>query len=60
MGNNVVYKVIGINTICIKIHDDIIRTLTRVRHVLKLKKILISLRTLDSKGHIYIWLEVKF
>ena len=34
-------------------HDGIIRTLIDVRHVLELKKILISLRTLDSNGCTY-------
>ena len=34
-------------------HHDIIRTLTDVRHVLELKKNLISLGTLDSKGCTY-------
>ena len=34
-------------------HDGIIRTLTDVKHVPKLKKILISLGTLDSNGCTY-------
>ena len=48
MGNNLVYKVVGISIIRIKMHDGIVRTLTNVRHVPKLKKNLVSLRTLDS------------
>ena len=43
MGNKIAYKVVRIGTIGIKMHDDIVRTLIVVRHVLKLKKILISL-----------------
>lgn len=42
MGNNVVCKVVRIDTIQIKIHDDIIRTFTNVRHIPKLNKNLIS------------------
>ena len=53
MGNNIVCKVFGIGSIWIKMHHDIIRTLTDVRHVLELKKNLISLGTLDSKGCTY-------
>ena len=48
MGNNLVCKVVGISIIRIKMHDGIVRTLTNVRHVPKLKKNLVSLRTLDS------------
>ena len=48
MRNNVAYKVVGICTIQIKMHDGIIRTLIDVRHVPELKKILISLGILDS------------
>lgn len=35
MGNNVVRKVVGMNTIQIKTHNDIVKTLTNVRHVLE-------------------------
>ena len=34
-------------------HDDIIRALTNVKHVPELKKILISLRTINSNGCTY-------
>ena len=33
MGNNVVLKVVGMNIIQIKTHNDTVKTLTNVRHV---------------------------
>ncbi|KAK2973986.1 hypothetical protein RJ640_020432 [Escallonia rubra] len=53
MGNNVPCKVVGIGSIQIRMHDGIVRTLTDVRHVPELRKILISLGTLDSNGCSY-------
>lgn len=53
MGNNMSSKVVGIGTVQIKMHDGIVRTLTNVRHIPKLKKNLISLGTLDSQGYKY-------
>ena len=53
IGNNVACKVVGIYTIQIKMHDDVIRTWTDVRHVLELKKNLIFLGTLDFNGCTY-------
>ncbi|KAK3003807.1 hypothetical protein RJ639_018965 [Escallonia herrerae] len=53
MGNNVAYKVVGIGSIQIMMHDGIVRTLTDVRHVPELRKNLISLGTLDSNGCSY-------
>lgn len=50
MGNDAPCKIIGIGTIRIKMHDVIVKTLTDVRHVLELKKNLISLGVLDSNG----------
>ena len=50
IGNNMSCKVIGIDTVRIKIHDGVVRTLTEVRHILDLKKNLISLGILDSQG----------
>jgi len=50
MGNNAAYDVVGIGTIRIKMHDGIVRTLTNVRHVLDLKKNLISLGILEALG----------
>jgi hypothetical protein len=51
MGNNNPCKTIGVGSVKIKMFDGIIRTLTDVRHVPKLKKNLISLGVLDSGGH---------
>ncbi|KAL5547991.1 hypothetical protein UlMin_003222 [Ulmus minor] len=48
MGNDASCKVIGIGTVKIKMHDGIVRTLGNVRHILELKKNLISLGTFDS------------
>ncbi|GJU69287.1 retrovirus-related pol polyprotein from transposon TNT 1-94 [Tanacetum coccineum] len=53
MGNDSPCKVVGIGTIHIKMHDGVVRTLTDVRHVPDLKKKLISLGVLDSKGFKY-------
>ena len=53
MGNDEACKVVGIDTIRIKMYDGFIRTLIDVRHVPKLKKNLISLGTLDSNGCTY-------
>ncbi|KAK3010846.1 hypothetical protein RJ639_011525 [Escallonia herrerae] len=53
MRNNVTCKVVGIGSIQIRMHDGIVRTLTDVRHVLELRKNLISLGTLDSNGYSY-------
>lgn len=50
MGNNMVCKIVGVGTIQIRMHDGIDRTLTDVRHILNLKKNLISLGALDSIG----------
>ncbi|KAK2970866.1 hypothetical protein RJ640_022308 [Escallonia rubra] len=53
MGNDVACKVVGICSIQIRMHDGIVRTLTDVRHVLELRKNMISLGTLDSNGCSY-------
>ncbi|KAH1114109.1 hypothetical protein J1N35_007487, partial [Gossypium stocksii] len=49
MGNGSPSKVTGIGTVQIRMHDGTIRTVLDVRHVLDLKKNLISLGILDSK-----------
>ena len=54
MGNNASCKVVGIRTIHIKIFDGVIRTHGDVKHVPDLKRNLISLSTLDTKGYKYI------
>ena len=51
MGNNVSCQTVGMGNIRIKMYDNTVRTLTSVRHVLDLKKNLISLGVLDSDGY---------
>ena len=53
MSNDATCKVVGIGTIKIKMFDNVVRTLREVRHVLEVKKNLISLETLDSNGYCY-------
>ncbi|KAG8479075.1 hypothetical protein CXB51_029907 [Gossypium anomalum] len=53
MGNNVSCKITGVGTIKVKMFDGVVRTLSDLRHVSELKRNLISLSTLDSKGYIY-------
>ena len=53
MGNNSPCKTIGIDSIQIKMHDGIVRTLTNVCQVLKLKKNLVFVDAMDSKGFTY-------
>ncbi|KAH9657439.1 hypothetical protein KPL70_023077 [Citrus sinensis] len=50
MGNNSLCKVVGLGTIRLKMFDGVIRELSEVRHVLELKKNLISLGILDQMG----------
>jgi len=50
MGNNAPCKVVGIGSIQIKMHDEIVRTLIEVCHVLGLKKNLVFVGAMDSKG----------
>ncbi|KAG8472304.1 hypothetical protein CXB51_034358 [Gossypium anomalum] len=53
MGNNASCKIAGVGTIKVKMFDGVVRTLSDVRYVPKLKRNLISLSTLDSKGYRY-------
>ncbi|KAG8485343.1 hypothetical protein CXB51_021504 [Gossypium anomalum] len=53
MGNNVSCKIAGVGTIKVKMFDGVVRTLSDVRYVPELKRNLISLSTLDSKGYRY-------
>ena len=46
-------RVVGMGNIRVKMFDGVIRTLCDVRHVLDLRKNLISLGTLDSNGFNY-------
>ncbi|KAH9718762.1 hypothetical protein KPL71_022343 [Citrus sinensis] len=50
MGNNTMYKVVGLGTIRFKMFDGMIRELRDVRHIPDLKRNLISLGTLDQIG----------
>ncbi|KAG8472638.1 hypothetical protein CXB51_034574 [Gossypium anomalum] len=53
MKNNASYKIIGVGTIKVNMFDGVVRTLSDVRHVLELKRNLISLSTFNSKGYKY-------
>ena len=53
MGNDAAYKVVSIGTVKVKMYDGIICTFGNVRHVLTLKKNLISLGTLNANGYTY-------
>ncbi|KAG8472196.1 hypothetical protein CXB51_036507 [Gossypium anomalum] len=53
MGNNTSCKIAGFGTIKVKMFDGVVRTLSDVRHAPELKRNLISLNTLDSKGYRY-------
>ncbi|KAG8492957.1 hypothetical protein CXB51_012663 [Gossypium anomalum] len=53
MGNNTSCKIAGVGTIKVKMFDGVVRTLSDVRYVPELKRNLISLSTLDSKGYRY-------
>ena len=46
-------KIEGIGSIRIKMFDGIIRTLTDVRYIPKMKRNLISMSALDAKGYKY-------
>lgn len=50
MMDNSACKAIGVGTSKIKIFNRVVRTLGSVRHVLGLRKSLISLGTLNSRG----------
>jgi hypothetical protein len=54
MGNSIPCKTIGVGSIRIRIFIGIVRELTDVRYVSKLKSNLISLGVLDSCGYKYI------
>jgi hypothetical protein len=53
MGNDAACTIIGMRTIKIKMSDGVVRTLEEVRHIPDMRKNLISLGTLDSKGYSY-------
>ncbi|KAG8490262.1 hypothetical protein CXB51_016090 [Gossypium anomalum] len=53
MGNNASCKIADVGTIKVKMFDEVVKTLSDVRHVPELKRNLISLSTFDSKGYRY-------
>ncbi|KAG8493558.1 hypothetical protein CXB51_011740 [Gossypium anomalum] len=53
MGNNASCKIAGVGIIKVKMFDGVVRTLSDVRHAPELKRNLILLSTLDSKGYRY-------
>jgi hypothetical protein len=53
MGNDIPCKTVGVGSVRIRMFDGIVRELTYVRHVPKLKSNLISLGVLDSCGYKY-------
>ncbi|KAG8489132.1 hypothetical protein CXB51_017197 [Gossypium anomalum] len=53
MGNNASCKIAGVGTIKVEMYDGVVRTLSDVLHVPELKRNLILLSTLDSKGYRY-------
>ncbi|KAG8478679.1 hypothetical protein CXB51_028516 [Gossypium anomalum] len=53
MRNNASCKIVGVGTIKVKMFDGVVRTLSGIRHVPELKRNLILLSTLDSKGYRY-------
>ncbi|KAG8478826.1 hypothetical protein CXB51_028794 [Gossypium anomalum] len=53
MGNNTSCKIATVGIIKVKMFDGVVKTLSDVRHVPELKRKLISLSTLDSKGYRY-------
>ena len=56
MGNNAPCKSVGIGSAQIRVHNGIVRTLIEVLHVLELKKNLVFVGSMDSKGFSY-WVE---
>ena len=53
MGNDAICPVIGICTVKIKMFDGVVRVLSNVRHILDLRKNLISLGVLEDLGYSY-------
>ncbi|CAN1242735.1 Retrovirus-related Pol polyprotein from transposon TNT 1-94 [Linum perenne] len=53
IGDNSSCKVAGTESVQIEMFEGVVRTLTDVRHIPDLKRNLISLSTLDSKGYKY-------
>ena len=50
MGNDAFCKSVGIGSVQIIMHDGVVRTLTKVRQIPKLKKNLVFVGSMDLKG----------
>ena len=50
MGNDALCKSVDIGFVQIRMQDGVVRTLTIVHHVSKLKENLVSMGVMDSKG----------
>ena len=50
IGNGSASRVVGISTVKMKMFDGIVRTLANVKHVTRLRRLLISLGVLDMMG----------
>ena len=50
MGNDASCRMVGVNSLMIKMFDDVIRTITDVRHVPDLRRSLISVGALSRLG----------
>lgn len=53
LGNKTSCDVLGVGTVKIKMHDGLIRSLSKVRRIPELRRNLISLDDLDKEGHSY-------
>ncbi len=53
MGNDATYSIIGIGTVKIKMFDGVVRAFENVKHILDLRKNLISLGVLDDLDYLY-------
>jgi len=51
MGNDIVFKTVGIGNIHMRMFDGQVRTLTNVHHVPDLKKNFLSLGALKARGY---------
>jgi hypothetical protein len=53
MIDNSFCEVVGMGTVQIKMFDEVVHTLTEVRHIPSMSRNLFSLSTLDTKGYKY-------
>ena len=56
VSNNASCKSVGIGYVQTRMHDGVVRTLTKVCHIPELKKNLVFVGVMDSKGFSY-WVE---